>query len=321
MRTVFTSLGICICLASMLAAAQPAPASNLSTAEYHHHLQDLSAKVDQLKDHPEQLGEFVAGLPEHVSVNSGSTTYSLNYDWLKHDLKDFGQADAKRRTTTIESIEKHLHVLDEQCAALENSQPDSGQDRQKINEILARREFHKVHGPSAADILLQKILLWIDRLLSATDENGKRRVNPIRLAIYVIVGVALIMLGIWIKRRFDFPREQALPREIMPFAPSAKGWRTWLAEARKFAQQEDWRNSVHLAYWAAISFLEEQGAWKPDRARTPREYLEFLRPLSSHYPVMAALTRRFEVIWYGRRDANEKDFQEALGQLEKLGCK
>jgi hypothetical protein len=305
----------------MATVAKPALASELSAAEYRQQLQDLSAKVDPLKDHPEQLREFMASLPDHVSVISGSTTYSLSYDWLRSDLKDFALANAKRHTAIVENIEKHLHALDDQCAALENSQPNSGQDHQKLREILSRREFRRVHGPTAGEILLQRILRWIDRLLNDTDENGKKRVSPIKLAIYVIVGVAVIMLVVWTKRRFAFTREQALPREIMPFAPSARGWRVWLAEARKCAQQEDWRNSVHLAYWAAISFLEEHGAWKPDRARTPREYLDFLRPVSSHYPTMAALTRRFEVIWYGHQDAQQKDFQEALGQLEKLGCK
>jgi len=27
------------------------------------------------------------------------------------------------------------------------------------------------------------------------------------------------------------------------------------------------------------------------------------------------------VIWYGDRDAGESDFQETLGQLERLGCR
>jgi hypothetical protein len=33
------------------------------------------------------------------------------------------------------------------------------------------------------------------------------------------------------------------------------------------------------------------------------------------------LTRKFELVWYGHREAAESDFQETLGQLEKLGCR
>ncbi|HKF23930.1 MAG TPA: DUF4129 domain-containing protein, partial [Candidatus Angelobacter sp.] len=110
-------------------------------------------------------------------------------------------------------------------------------------------------------------------------------------------------------------------REIVPFSPSARSWRAWLEEARRMAQQEDWRNAIHLAYWAGISFLESGGAWKPNRARTPREYLRLMGTRKPEYPSLAALTRKFEVVWYGARAASGVDFKETLGQLEKLGCR
>lgn len=305
-----------ICLTAFM--AQPAMAADLSLAQYRQHLQDLSSKVEPLKDHPERLPQIVADLPDHVAVTSGVSTYSLNYDWLKKDLKDFQQSNAKRQVIIVDSIKQHLQVLGEQCAALEGGTGGPGEDHQKLQQILSRRDFHRVHGPTAGEIFMQKIARWIDRLLNPIGNKG---VSPVRIAIYVIVGVAVIMLVIWTKRRFDFPRDQGQPREIVPFAPSARGWRAWLAEARQYAQQKDWRNSVHFAYWAAISFLEEHGSWKPDRARTPREYLGFLTPMNSAYPTLEALTRRFEMIWYGHQDAHERDFQDVLGQLEKLGCK
>jgi hypothetical protein len=37
--------------------------------------------------------------------------------------------------------------------------------------------------------------------------------------------------------------------------------------------------------------------------------------------VLAALTRKLEVVWYGYGSAAKADFEEALGQLEKLGCR
>jgi hypothetical protein len=117
------------------------------------------------------------------------------------------------------------------------------------------------------------------------------------------------------------PQEDLPQREIIPFAPSARSWRAWLADARAQAQQEDWRNAIHLAYWAGISYLEEHGAWKPNRARTPREYLRLIGKAASQYPVLAALTRKLEIVWYGYGTAAEADFHEALGQLEKLGCR
>jgi hypothetical protein len=37
--------------------------------------------------------------------------------------------------------------------------------------------------------------------------------------------------------------------------------------------------------------------------------------------VLAALTGKLELVWYGYGIAQEVDFQETLGQLEKLGCR
>jgi hypothetical protein len=37
--------------------------------------------------------------------------------------------------------------------------------------------------------------------------------------------------------------------------------------------------------------------------------------------VLDALTRRFEVVWYGQGDAGADDFAATLVQLERLGCR
>jgi hypothetical protein len=93
-----------------------------------------------------------------------------------------------------------------------------------------------------------------------------------------------------------------------------------MAEARAAAAKGEWRDAIHLAYWAGISFLERQGHWKPDRARTPREYLRLLSSASEHRDTLTGLTRIFEVTWYAKRGANEAAFSQTLAALEKLGC-
>src|SRR5262249_46361965 len=124
-----------------------------------------------------------------------------------------------------------------------------------------------------------------------------------------------------IMRRFRRPKEETSTREIIPFAPSARGWRTWLAEARAQAGKHGWRGGIHLGYWAGNSFLGEGGAWKTHRGRTPRGDSGLVGTRGPNYPPLAALTRKFEIVWYGNRDTAESDFNEALGQLEKLGCR
>jgi hypothetical protein len=80
------------------------------------------------------------------------------------------------------------------------------------------------------------------------------------------------------------------------------------------------REAIHYAYWAAVYRLEEQGAWRPDASRTPREYLRLLGRASQHRRVMAELTRDFEKAWYGYRPVTATDADSALRQLESLGC-
>jgi len=36
---------------------------------------------------------------------------------------------------------------------------------------------------------------------------------------------------------------------------------------------------------------------------------------------LEALTRRFELTWYGYRQAGQEDFQAALAQVEVFGCR
>jgi hypothetical protein len=168
--------------------------------------------------------------------------------------------------------------------------------------------------------LLGRIFRWLGRLFGNAHISRGATNRFLQAVIYTLVGVAVLLMLIWTVRSLR-RKEIDLPREIMPFAPSAKNWRTWLAEARQSAEMQDWRNAIHLAYWAGISSLEAGGAWKPNRARTPREYLRLLGTRSPNHPPLSVLTRKFEVIWYGERAAAEADFQETLAQLERLGCR
>lgn len=311
-------VGLGLCAAALLGLA--AHAADLSPAEYQQQLRDFNSRIEQIKQHPEQAKQFEDGLPDHVSVKDGSLESSIDYGWLKGELRQFQEADAKTRSKFLQQIQDHLQDLEQQARDYDQAQAASSSDQEKLNQILSRREFHKAHGPSWWDILWEKVMRWLAKFLASHPISGRGVTDILHILVYLAVAAAFVMFAIWIKKRFHQPRED-LSREIIPFSPSAKGWSAWLGEARASAQQGDWRNGVHLAYWAGISFLEANGAWKPDRARTPREYLRILGTRKPQYPTLSALTKNFEVTWYGRRDAQAADFNEALQQLEKLGCK
>jgi hypothetical protein len=122
---------------------------------------------------------------------------------------------------------------------------------------------------------------------------------------------------------FRFIRRPAAAGSVVPDRPfvSQKESSVWLSEANAAAARGDWREAVRLAYWCAVSFLEDQGAWRPDRARTPREYLRLLPASSDHRPGLTELTRTFELVWYGAEEADSRRFAEALAHLERMGCR
>ena len=320
MRTGPTFRRVLLCLLSLplLASGQT---SSISTEQYLRQLQDLNAKIAEVREHPEQAKAVEDSVPDRISINCKSGECSLSYEWLKKDLKQFQKADPQKRSAFLDHIQQKLNLFEEQARAYEQESVDSTSEHAKLGEILSRREFNRVHGPNRFDIWWEKVVRWLNKFFGSHPITGNSGLDLWHILVYSAVVVAFVLFAVWLKKRFDFARADDHPRDIMPFAPSARSWRSWLAEARALAQKEDWRNGIHLAYWAGISFLEEHGAWRPDRARTPREYLRLLNARNTQYPVLTALTRKFEITWYGQRSANATDFQETLGQLERLGCK
>jgi hypothetical protein len=312
---------ISVTLAVLLFVVLPAGATSLSVGEYRQQLHDLAEKVESLEAHPDEAGQVESSVPEQVSVDTKGGEVTVSYHDLRNDLAVFSKADAEKRPALLHQIKNYVQTLNAEAEAYDKSGTDPELANRKLKDILSRREFHNVSGPSAKDLFLARIYRWLSRILSKMFIRGASNFDWLQIVIYGLVAAALILLAIWTIRRLRRPRDELPQREIVPFSPSAKGWRRWLAEARALAQQQDWRNAIHLAYWAGISFLEESGTWKPNRARTPREYLRLLGTRAAQYQALAALTRKFEVVWYGDRAAGEKDFQETLGQLERLGCR
>jgi len=309
-------LALLACLAPAIAHAE-----SISVSEYRRQLSDISGQIESLKAHPERAGKVVAAIPDEVTVTAGAGAVTVKYKSLKDDLASFSHVEADKRAAFLAKIGSYVQALRVAADAYEKNPGDSTSAHDKLNRILATREFSKVNGPSPKDALLARIYRWLSRILSRIFSKKGSKFDLMQLLIYLLVAAAVTLLIIWTVRRLRRPREELPGREIIPFAPSARSWRAWLAEARTLAGQQDWRNAIHLAYWAGISYLEEHGAWKPNRARTPREYLRLLGTRAAPYPVLAALTRKLELVWYGYGTARESDFQETLDQLHQLGCR
>ena len=80
------------------------------------------------------------------------------------------------------------------------------------------------------------------------------------------------------------------------------------------------REGTRFAYNAAIRKVEEEGGWRIDETRTPREYLPLLRSNDSRRAPVKEVTEQFERVWYGNRAVSEEDIRSLKTNLEKLGC-
>lgn len=310
---VFIAIALWLPCVTAIARGQ---SSSHSLDEYRNELAGISERVGSLGDHPENAGAVMTSIPDKMTVRTSSGEITVGFGDLKSDLVQFARADSEKRSRLLPQIQDYVHTLSRDAESFER--PHRAEAHDKLAAILAQREFRTRQGPSAKDVLLAKLFGWLIRILNRLSP-GNASFNWFQVVIYTIIGGALAVILVWTLRHLRGRREYA-PREIVPFAPSARSWHIWLAEARALAQQKDWRNAIHMAYWAGISFLEEHGSWKPNRARTPREYLRLVGARTPKHPPLAALTRQLELVWYGYNDAAESDFNEALAQLEKLGC-
>lgn len=192
-----------------------------------------------------------------------------------------------------------------------------------LKTILARSEFHHVTTPSLFDRAMQRVFEWLDRKLQAVGSLGAPSKAFVRLIVFGSVLVGLTLLAWWEVRtlRRKHVKTDAPSIEPNPQAASATGWRERMKQAQALAAVGEWRQAVHHTYWAAISRLEARGNWPADRSRTPREYLLLLPAEHSQRADLLTLTRSFERVWYGRVDARQQDFDDAVALLDRIGNK
>ena len=138
------------------------------------------------------------------------------------------------------------------------------------------------------------------------------------LLVYALIVLAVMALAILTFRTLR--RATADDASVANAPVPRKEWAEWLGEAEAAAARAAWREAVHATYWCAVAWLEARGAWRIDRTRTPREYSSLIPDANPDRATLAALTRKFERVWYGNDDADAAAFTEAMASLRKFGC-
>lgn len=306
---------VCVLFGAALCRADSTASQAFTVLEYRAELEGLRAAAQQL-DGSVAAPDSLEHLPQSWRVHTDQQDFDISSEGLRRDLRRYG---SDRSIASATAVRARLDSLQHEIDGFEKVPRDVSSQRSVLDSILARREFSDVHGPTWMDRLkrwlLEKLLHFLGGLFrsSAIPTVGK-------YFVYALIGLAgLALLYLVYRSIFQNPEfEEVVPRDL---PVSAKEWTIWLSEARAAAARGEWREAIHLAYWAGISFLEREGFWKPDRARTPREYLRLISAESEQRATLTALTRIFELAWYAKRETSEATFSQALAELEKLGCR
>ena len=301
--------------------SSPSPAQQktnddqLSLSQYIQTLDETIAKVSVINEKPQTAADLRNSLPNSWRIHTDGKDFEIPTDSLRREI---GSWQRYHNDKAQQRILAYLKTMRSEATAY-SVQPASASDhRPLLNNILARREFHNVHGPTWLDLLKQRVIRWLFKLFGrAITSSTIPAISD--FLVYGLIGFAVLVAAFWMYRSL---KQTAHLETIMPQAVpvSAKERPIWLSEAHTAASHAEWRSAVHLAYWAGISFLEAQGSWRPDAARTPREYLRLLPVSSEHQPVLRSLTLKLEHVWYGMQPADATSFAQALTELEKLGC-
>jgi hypothetical protein len=165
----------------------------------------------------------------------------------------------------------------------------------------------------------ERIGRWLEDLWARLG-GGRSAGRTTALVFAWAAGIAaLVGLGFWLARTLaSQPRGGPLD---LGAGPGARLRARDLALKALFeARSGDVRAAVRSAYHAALIRLEEEGVWRVDEARTPREYLPMLRTSDRRHAPLLELTRRFEHVWYGNRATAADDTERLSAHLETLGC-
>lgn len=287
-----------------------------SLDQYIKKLDDLSSLTNRAADDSSAAENAIQELRGGWTLNSDNGSFDFSTSWL---VSQFEKLQAGPNADVQKQILERIAAMKVDATAYQQPAIDNSASGAALEKILARPEFHQVHGPTWLDRLQYKISEWLFRLLSKFVGSSSIPVIG-KSVVWALVGLAVLALAWFVYREIKRnARVEGLIPEVVPV--SAKNWTVWLSEAKASAANGRWRDAVHLAYWAGISFLEASGAWRPDQARTPREYLKLITASSELRPVLSTLTQQLEVTWYGYRPAGPESFAETLTQLEKLGCR
>ncbi len=311
--------GLFLLVSSMQASDRPdRPA--LTHAQYVDLLQSYENQIHQLAAAPQNAPALRDSVQTSLTVQSSRGNVEVNTEFIREEMNRFLTVEPKAKSQILSALSERLRAMRAEADLYEQPSRADEATRKRLEQILATREFNRVRGPSSLELLKERIGAWILKQLRRISPTVPDLQSAGHIFVWTMIVLASAVVGIWLYR---LSRDSIAggKREILPFLPSSRSWHEWLSQAREHAALGQWRDAIHLGFWAAVSRLESEGVWPPDMARTPREYLRAIPSSSPSQEPFSALTGKFEASWYGARPTTETDFAQFVANLERLGCR
>lgn len=261
-------------------------------------------------------GRHVAAtMPSQWIVRVGDRTMAVDARWIGTELTP---ADAAGWPSRRARIAARLATMAAVAMPSSTGVPIENSDR-ALADVLARPEFRRSAASVWLHRLRERVGAWLLRALNRlTGAPVAARMMAVTFAWFASL-TALAALVLWLVSALT-ARTRAASLELGGSMPPRTPAREWARRALAALRQGDPREAVRCGYHAALCRLEEQGIWRVDESRTPREYARLLGADDPRRDPVAELTRQFEQIWYGRRPATAGDAERLSANLERLGC-
>lgn len=305
---------IFVSIPSIARAQAPAPAADLET--FVRRLDDLSAKLDAAA--AADIPALTADLPAAWRVRAGDQEILVPFEAIVRRMSD-ARSSPDTWPSTRADIVNRLAAMQREARAFgtEEGAPAGAALRDTLTGVLARPEFARAARRSWTTELRERLAEWLRELWSRL---GGDRLNSRSVAqglAWLAVIVALAAIG-WVMKSRAGGERAALHIGVGEIPPLPS--RDWALRAVAAAAAGDSREAVRCAYRAAVRRIEEQGGWRTDEARTPREYGALFRPDDGRATVFRTIALQFERAWYGRRQLSQDDLHIVTHSLERLGC-
>jgi len=293
------------------------PASSPAELDLQSYKGELT-RIEESSKNTQNLRELRRSLPDFWTVRANKRVYQVPTKEISDALLDIEHHP--KNTAVPEQLGARLRSMRQHATDLElpSSGPTAGEAEAKLKKILDLGEFKEAVGPSSWELFKARMNRWIFehvvrllQLLHISQKTG----NWIAWGVIFLAVIWLfyVIYG-WLTKGSGTVQFRAEGEPMMSDA------RHWVQEALAAANRSDFREAVHCAYWASVARLEDIRILPRDRARTPRESLRLLEQHPREQTGLQAMTRSFELIWYGYRPASATDWAGAKEQLEKMGC-